>query len=231
MADARLLGKRVLRRVLPAPVAEGLLRLRAQAYWWNRRRLKPRNDARVVRALLASGKPIWLELASWTRPEQVGWTFSDLGGGGDLQLDLTRPLPFPDNSVARIYSSHVLEHFSYPSPMLDLLRECHRILRPGGEFSIAVPDARLFLDGYHDPAAFRASALCTEDVGLNFKSPIDFVNFIAYLGGEHKHLFDSDNLPLILQEAGFSQARVRGFDPSVDLAQRRHESVYAIASK
>jgi predicted SAM-dependent methyltransferase len=212
-------------------IANRALELRARLYWWNRRRLKPVRDAHVVRELIANGKPIWLELGSWTRPEMPGWTFSDWGGGGHLQLDLARPLPFPDNTVDRIYSSHVLEHFAYPSPMLDLLRECHRVLRPGGEFSVAVPDARPFLDGYQNPQAFARSALCSEEVGLKFTVPIDFVNFIAYLGGEHKHLFDRDNLPLVLQEAGFANARVRGFDPAIDLERRRHESIYAVATK
>lgn len=198
-------------------------------YWWRRTRISPSRNRRVIAALVSSGKPINLELGSWRRDGLDDWVFSDLGGGGDVQLDLVKPIPFPDSSVDRIYSSHLLEHFSFPHPMLDLLRECHRILKPGGEFSIAVPNARIFLDAYANPNGFEAKKYCSHDVGLTYKNKIDYVNFIAYLGGEHKHLFDIDNLPSVLTEAGFQNARVRDFDPSLDLEERKHESIYAIA--
>lgn len=155
------------------------------------------------------------------------WTTSDINGNGDLQLDLTKPIPFPDNSVDKIYSSHLLEHFSYPYPMLDLLRECRRILKPGGVFSVAVPDARIFLDAYHSDEEFDIEKYCSYDVGLTYKSKIDYVNFIAYLGGEHKHLFDSEGLIHAIQKAGFNDVVLRQFDPSIDLSRRRHESIYA----
>ena len=37
----------------------------------------------------------------------------DLSSDSDLCWDLRNPLPFPNNSVAIIYSSHVLEHLHY----------------------------------------------------------------------------------------------------------------------
>jgi predicted SAM-dependent methyltransferase len=159
------------------------------------------------------------------------WIASDITGGGDIRLDLTQPIPFPDNSVELIYSSHVLEHFSYPIPMIDLLRECHRILKVGGTLSVAVPDARIFLDAYVNPGSFNKARFCSLDVGLSYKSRIDYVNFIAYMGGEHKHLFDEENLVLVLAEAGFRDVRIRAFDPDVDLEVRNHESIYAQAVK
>ncbi|MEK6285221.1 MAG: methyltransferase domain-containing protein [Acidobacteriota bacterium] len=156
---------------------------------------------------------------------------SDITGGGDIRLDLTQSIPFPDNSVELIYSSHVLEHFSYPIPMIHLLRECHRILKPGGTLRVAVPDARIFLNAYVDPGSFDKARFCSLDVGLSYKSKIDYVNFIAYMGGEHKHLFDEENLVLVLAEAGFRDVCIRVFDPEVDLEVRRHESIYAQAVK
>ena len=184
-------------------------------------------NRRIVREIVRRGLPIRLELGSWKRAGMEDWITSDINGNGDLQLDLSQPIPFPDNSIDKIYSSHLLEHFSYPTPMLDLLQECNRILKPGGIFSIAVPNVRIFLDAYYDDQKFDKGKYCTYDVGLTYKSPMDYVNFIAYLGGEHKHLFDGETLVNILQEAGFNDVNLREFDPSMDLNERRHESIYA----
>src|SRR5437867_6643114 len=57
----------------------------------------------------------------------------------DMWLDLRNPLPFPSGSVDGVFCSHVLEHF----PLRDtrqIIAECHRILKPGGIFRVAVPD-------------------------------------------------------------------------------------------
>src|SRR5262249_17774155 len=62
--------------------------------------------------------------------------------------DIRDGLRFPDESFEVVYHSHVLEHL----PPLDgrrLLRECYRVLKPGGTIRVAVPDleeiARLYL--------------------------------------------------------------------------------------
>lgn len=225
--EVRHVVKSCLWRMFPDRVAESILRRWRQVYWWNKGRIRPARNRRVVREAIGSGLPINLELGSWKRPKMEGWITSDINGSGDLQLDLTHAIPFPDDSVEKIYSSHLLEHFSYPSPMLDLLQECRRILKPCGVFSIAVPDARLFLDAYYDDRQFEREKFCAYDVGLTYKNRMDYVNFIAYLGGEHKHLFDRENLITILQEVGFSEVTLRNFDPLIDLEERRHESIYA----
>ncbi len=201
-------------------------------HFWSRRAVAiRRKNQEVAHTLVASGRPIQLELASSTRPGRTDWTFSDIHGNGDLQLDLTEALPFPDDSVERIYSSHLLEHFSYPHPMLDLLGECHRVLRKGGEFSIAVPNARIFLEAYALRKELPANTYFGCEVGLTFETKIDYVNFIAYLGDEHKHMFDEENMVAILARAGFREARIRPFDAQLDLESRRHESLYASCIK
>lgn len=48
-------------------------------------------------------------------------------------------LPFADNSVDRIYSSHALEHIS-KHDIARTLREWKRVLKPGGELELLVPD-------------------------------------------------------------------------------------------
>ena len=57
---------------------------------------------------------------------------------------------FADDTFSRVYASHVLEHFDYKDQLLLTLKEWRRILIPGGELCVSVPDldvlARLFID-------------------------------------------------------------------------------------
>ncbi|MBK1656075.1 TylF/MycF/NovP-related O-methyltransferase [Allochromatium vinosum] len=62
--------------------------------------------------------------------------------------DLTQGIPFASESFDVVYHSHLLEHFTKDyAPRF--LRECHRVLTPGGIIRVAVPDleaiARLYL--------------------------------------------------------------------------------------
>jgi predicted SAM-dependent methyltransferase len=229
--SASLLPRQRLARLLPPGVRQLALAVWRKLYWWNASRIRPGRARRKAQRLLASGNPIKLELGSGPREEMEGWISVDIGVSADIQLDLRKPLPFPADSVDAVYSSHMLEHFTYPTPMLNLLREVHRILKPGAKISVAVPNARLFLEAYADPSGFPREKFCSWDVGLHFTSRIDVVNFIAFLGGEHKFLFDEENLPLVLEETGFRDVRIREFEFAIDLECRRDESIYAEAVK
>jgi len=58
----------------------------------------------------------------------------------DLILDLEkRRLPFANNSVDEILAKDVLEHFSFRR-VRDILKDWHRVLRPGGRLLLQVPD-------------------------------------------------------------------------------------------
>src|SRR5690349_20612939 len=63
------------------------------------------------------------------------------------QADVVRPeicakaddLPFYDNSLDYVASSHVLEHLANP---IAALREWYRVIKPGGHVYMVVPDRR-----------------------------------------------------------------------------------------
>ncbi|MBW4626554.1 MAG: methyltransferase domain-containing protein [Brasilonema octagenarum HA4186-MV1] len=56
-----------------------------------------------------------------------------------IKYNLLKPLPFPDNSLDVVYSSHVIEHFSKEEGER-IIEECFRILKPHGILRIVVPD-------------------------------------------------------------------------------------------
>jgi predicted SAM-dependent methyltransferase len=64
-----------------------------------------------------------------------------------IRHDLRRPLPFADANFEVVYHSHVLEHFSRAfAPVF--LKECHRVLKPGGIVRVVVPDLETMIRLY-----------------------------------------------------------------------------------
>ncbi len=61
--------------------------------------------------------------------------------------NLLNGIPFPDNSFEVVYHSHVLEHF-LPQDAEKLIKECYRVLKPGGILRVAVPDLEIITRNY-----------------------------------------------------------------------------------
>ena len=66
-----------------------------------------------------------------------------------LVQDVRKGLPFKDNSVSFIYSSHFFEHLTYFEGR-DLIRECYRVAAPNAIIRIVVPDVELLVRKYVD---------------------------------------------------------------------------------
>ena len=65
-----------------------------------------------------------------------GWVNVDLDSVlADVHLDLRNPLPYADTSVDFIFNEHFIEHITRDEA-LGFLKECRRVLKPGGVFVI-----------------------------------------------------------------------------------------------
>lgn len=100
-------------------------------------------------------------------------------------------LPFPDESVDYLYSSHLLEHL-FKDDAAKLLRQAYRVLKEGGRIRICVPDLEHAISLYEEGNKQKA---------LSFFFPesksIDCVS-------RHKYMYDFDLLRSLLVEAGFN---------------------------
>jgi predicted SAM-dependent methyltransferase len=117
-----------------------------------------------------------------------------IGNAKDLNM-------FANNSIAAIYTSHVLEHFYYllNNELILTLKEWYRVLQPGGELMVSVPNLQVICSLYADP-----------------KTPPNARHHLMRMifGGQidqydvHKVGFDQDTLGMYLQEAGFYDLQV-----------------------
>lgn len=181
-----------------------------------------------IASILNAKKEIKLEIGAGARKGKNGWVTLDINTKCDLCWDLRDGIPFPDNSISAIYSSHLFEHIPYHG-ILELLNECKRVLRDGGSFSICVPNARPYIEGYvKRDFTFWNSIPQFYEPALTQNTPLDMVNYIAYMYDEHKYLFDEENLITILEASGFTDVKTRPFDKELDTPERDFESVYAI---
>jgi SAM-dependent methyltransferase len=91
-----------------------------------------------LRADLDAGRPVRLNLGSGGTLKQGFYGVDHLAlPGVDVQADLNQPLDWlPDASVEEIYSRHAFEHIR---EILPLMRELHRVLKPGGTLHVIVP--------------------------------------------------------------------------------------------
>lgn len=121
--------------------------------------------------------------------------------------DLRRPFPWPDASAEAIYSSHTLEHLTREQGQR-FLRECARVLVPGGVVRIMVPDLGVLLSDY-EKGAFPATEL-VERLGVGYEHPSDgrLKALVApYFRHPHRCMYDAESLLDAMRNAGL-EARV-----------------------
>lgn len=162
-----------------------------------------------------------------------GWVNVDIARGSwvDVVWDLRAGLPFVNESCSAIFSEHVIEHLTSEDGER-LLRECYRVLQPGGVLRVSTPDAERFLRSYAGDGEFLRHPSFLESV----ETPLDRINQMMREYGQHLWVYDSASLQLSLKRAGFSHTIEQRFGISshpkmqgLDSAERAFESLYVEA--
>src|SRR5215212_5746685 len=77
-----------------------------------------------------------------------GWANVDFNAAaGVIRHDLTEPFPLPPETVKFIYGEHFIEHITRGQASA-LLKECRRVLAPGGVTRLSTPGLEKLLDEY-----------------------------------------------------------------------------------
>lgn len=146
------------------------------------------------------------------------WLNTELCPRGDeIFLDATRPFPLPRLAFDYVYSEHMIEHVPYAAAV-DMLRECHRVLRPGGVIRLVTPDLaflRTLLEPPYSPPLIDYIAYSHEVYRLD--GPPDsgthvFNHFMRAWG--HQFIYDLTSLSSLLTATGFEDVVEQALEDS-----------------
>ena len=131
-----------------------------------------------------------------------------------MRRDLSKPLEWHNGSARAIYSSHMVEHFERAEARR-LLRECLRVLAPGGVLRLVLPDVQAAAREYLRQKEAGNVRAADEFVAL-FYSPFSHLPCLQRLGfgllhRPHQWMYDIDSLGDLLTEVGFTRITECGF--------------------
>ncbi len=136
----------------------------------------------------------------------------------EVQPDLVAtlpPLPYSDEEVDEVYAGHFLEHLGYEDGKT-FLKECYRVLKPGGKLGVVVPDTREIV------AHWLGGLSDIVEVPRGYFWPLADLDAVCHVflysdiqGSGHKWAYDKFTLQRAMQRAGFEEFREinRHFDP------------------
>jgi len=138
---------------------------------------------------------------------------------GVLYLDVRRPFYFLDETFDYIFSEHLIEHISYHNG-LDMLTECHRILKKGGKVRISTPDLAFLVNLYCDnKSALQREYITWSNSTFLKDAPKDnevfsINNFMRDWG--HTFIYDEKTLKTAMTSTGFTNITKCGLQQSKD---------------
>lgn len=167
---------------------------------------------RVRRLQLGTGSNI---LPGWLNTD----VYDDKRTNEVVYLDARKPFPLPDESFDVVFTEHMIEHLLY-SDAVRCLRECRRVLKPGGRIRVATPSLDRLVQLYD------AAPSDLHDRYIRWSVETFIGEADAYLPGfvlnnflrdwGHLFVYDEQTLRHVLHSAGFTDIEERTVGESDD---------------
>lgn len=143
-----------------------------------------------------------------------GWVHLDIDPAlqPDIVADITQPLPLPDASVSYILCEEVVTQISIEA-CIGFLRECRRVLRPGGVVRVLMPDLHRFVTAYLEQPDWLVR-IWNQHVGipLRYDTAAEVLNY--GLRGVGLFVYDRQTFDRMAADGGFDVVNVE-FNQSV----------------
>lgn len=120
----------------------------------------------------------------------------------DLVADIRQPLALADGSVEVILCEEVLTQIT-PAECVAFLRDCRRLLRPGGVVRVLMPDLQRFVRAYLERPEWLV-AIWNKHVALPLFTESACEVFNLGLRGVGPFVYDATTFAQIAQRAGMS---------------------------
>lgn len=162
----------------------------------------------AIRRQFAQTSPLKLHVGCGTQ-YKAGWVNIDNNSDNnidqlDINWDLSKGLPFDDNSVDYIYHEHFIEHLTYEQGLV-FMQECYRVLKLGGVMRTACPDLDALIDDYrHDTWREREWVKKYQYEWMPSRCYMLNISMNQAPWG-HQYVYNRDDLIARLQQAGFAE--------------------------
>jgi len=138
-----------------------------------------------------------------------GWVNVDIDVDSrpDVCADLSHGLPFRDRCADFMHSEDFIDQLTLPQAGR-FLRECHRILKPGGVIRVLTPDVEQLAKMYlHRPEALKSLWRDHVGVALRYGTAAEILNLGMRFAG-HTFLYDAETFARLATDCGFRAERV-----------------------
>lgn len=121
-------------------------------------------------------------------------------------LNATKSFPFEDCVFDYVFSEHLIEHLTYNEGMY-MLRECYRVLKPGGRIRIATPSLETII-GLYKVEKSELQKRYIKWITDRYLPGISvyresFVINCAFQNFEHQFIYDYPTLQKAMEDVGF----------------------------
>ena len=162
---------------------------------------------RKIRSYLQGNSIKKLQLGT-SNSLMAGWLNTDLlpTTGKVAYLDATRRFPFKDDMFDYVCSEHMIEHVEHQSAVA-MLRECFRILKPGGKIRMSTPDLKVLTSLLSNEKP-TTQEFYVDWMIQKFMPNVDYCKEVfvinnAFRAWGHQFLYDRETLRMTLTRVGF----------------------------